>query len=142
MILHYDPKDKYGHAQLGKKLQELPTWKNGYIVEVKRNYPVRSNDQNRFYWAVLMIISTHTGIDKESLHEHYKMEYLSEVINGRRYSKSTKDLDSKEMTLYLDRVVRDAREFHGCTVMEARDFDYKAELDIKDHYDRVFESYA
>lgn len=86
-------------------------------VWVTKDTHQRTPKQNRYYWGVVIkMISDHTGYTKEEMHEALKNEYL-----GRRFiefggkeielSKSTKDIDTKEMSEYTERCRQFAAEF-------------------------------
>ncbi len=145
MIVHYTKGNAEQHKELGRKLQGLD--EGEYIIEIKKNRPIRSLDANKFYWAVLQIIAVESGHDKDWLHDFYKNEFNFEEVklpNGdiRRMARSTSGLDTKDFALYLNRVIEHGRTFFGCVIMEQRDYDYAKMLMIKEHYDRVFENYG
>lgn len=143
MIFHYKSGDAQSHKELGRKLQGLK--KGEYTVEVKKNYPIRSNDHNRYYRAVLKIIATHTGIDEDTLHEDYKQMYNYKIVkfpNGEERSvpQSTK-MDSDKFSFYVNKVKTHARDFHGCVIVEPGDLDLAMEMRIKEQYDKVFNQF-
>jgi hypothetical protein len=145
MIFHYKKGNAEQHKELGKKLQSLDDGE--YIIDIKKNRPVRSLDANKFYWAVLQIIAIESGHDKDWLHDFYKNEFNAEEVRFhggevKRMARSTSNMDTKEFALYLNRVIEHGRSFFGCVIMEQRDFDYAKLMMIKEQYDRVFENYG
>ena len=86
-------------------------------VWVTKDTRIRTPRQNRYYWGVVIkMISDQTGYTKEEMHEALKNDFL-----GRRFiefgtkelelSKSTKDIDTKEMSEYTERCRQFAAEF-------------------------------
>ncbi len=78
----------------------------GYCVEVgpyKRN---RSNRQNKTLWMWYHVISKHTGITEDDLHEEMKVRVLGveeKTYGGKLYHipKSTTGLTTKEMAEFM-----------------------------------------
>lgn len=147
MILLYQPGDQKLHAEAGKKLAALKTYKHGYIVEVKRNCPIRSNEHNRYYRAVLKIIATHTGQDADFLHDLYKAQFnyeeraMPETGEMVRIPRSTSKLDTEQFSAYVTKIKQHAREDLGCDIPEREMFDLRSEMEIREQYDRVFNQY-
>lgn len=141
----YDGSDKV-HAQAGKMLRELPAKKNGYVLIVKENRPVRSLSANGYYWKVLEIIGIHTGHDREFLHEEMKRKFNSEPVEFPKSgmvlkAKSTKDLDTKEFGAYVNRVKNWAREEWDIIIPEPQDMDYLKLMEIDNQYSHSFSGY-
>jgi len=77
------------------------------------NQPLRSLEQNRFYWFYLSIIERETGNLAKSLHELYRRTLLPPKflqVNGRelKIPTSTTELTKIEMTDYLDKISADS----------------------------------
>lgn len=80
-------------------------------VSVSEDRPPRSTAQMRYYWGVVMRLSSDaTGYTPEEMHEISKAKFLS-----RKYEvgfeditapESTKQLNSKQMTDYIENVRR------------------------------------
>lgn len=84
-----------------------------YTVAIKRIQSNRSLQQNRMYWAVLTLISEHTGHTSEELHEIYKNLFLSKkfkLYRGREIEleKHTRTLNKAEFVAYMDNVFTEA----------------------------------
>ena len=85
----------------------LSQW-DGKIVrlEISTTKSKRSDQQNRYYWFYLSLVSEDTGEDKDTLHSYFKNKFLSrgikEVYGDKvRVSKSTTDLTKGEFCDYL-----------------------------------------
>jgi len=79
-------------------------------LEKRKKYVQRSNNQNRYYWGVVIsILSAETGYSSTEMHEVLKYEFLgrmiklSEKIQSVTFS-STADLTTSEFEDYLSRV--------------------------------------
>lgn len=99
------PKDK---EAVRSYLDLLPEGKR-YNVSITLHREKRSVDQNRLLWLWLGCISAETGQDKDSLHDYFKLKFLgfdTKTLWGTQlYSPvSTKSLDTKQFTDYLERV--------------------------------------
>lgn len=99
------PKDK---EAVRSYLDLLPEGKR-YNVSIVLHREKRSVDQNRLLWLWLGCISAETGQDKDSLHDYFKLKFLgfdTKTLWGTQlYSPvSTKSLDTKQFTDYLERV--------------------------------------
>lgn len=87
------------------KLDLLKPW----AVTVAKAKSKRSIDQNNLYWLWLGIIANETGNTATDIHEWCKGEFLPPVfveVNGkvREARRSTTDLNTADMTTYLDRI--------------------------------------
>jgi hypothetical protein len=105
-----DPRDEEKIRRFYLSMEGKRVW-----LTLDEHKPPRSLLQNNFYWQVLNIISAHSGDTPEELHAIFKSELLPRVYtkqNGEEYElkKSTRRLTSKEMSQYLDGVLRLAAE--------------------------------
>ena len=71
--------------------------------------PKRTEQQNRYYWLYLNLISTETGNDIDDLHTLFKGMFLSkgvvEVLGHKvRQAKSTTELNVSQFTEYIQRI--------------------------------------
>lgn len=83
--------------------------KEPLLVTISNYKKKRSTNQNSLYWKWLMIVSNDSGQDVEDLHEIFKRKFLGmRLIKSKdgnmEVPKSTADLNTKEMTDYMDRV--------------------------------------
>lgn len=96
----------YDRPKFDEYLQTLPD-KVFIVVKSAKEREIRSNEQNRYYWGVVVeLISEHTGYTKDEVHEILKALFLSRPIEigGKEVliSKSTASLNTKEMEEYLE----------------------------------------
>lgn len=78
-------------------------------VVVRPKKTKRSLDQNSLYWKWCTIIANDTGNTPNDIHEYLKGEFLPPVfvtVNGksRECRRSTTDLNTADMTNYLNRI--------------------------------------
>ncbi len=88
-------------------------------VSVKRHRKRRSLKQNNLMWMwideITPYVSEATGYEKDEIHELFKQNFLPHIklemgdLTAEKYS--TKDLDTKEMSDYCNRIHRWASEF-------------------------------
>jgi hypothetical protein len=83
--------------------------REGRIITINDSIPSRTNEQNRFYWAYLDIISRETGDDPNSLHEFFKRKllppkFIKALGEEIKIPASTTKLNKIEMGDYLDRI--------------------------------------
>lgn len=67
-------------------------------ITVKRFHRPRSNQQNKYYWGVVLeIISEYTGYSPEEVHEMMRAKFLSHVLKMKikRRAKAAKELHAK-----------------------------------------------
>lgn len=99
------------NSQMGviEYLQKLDTQKR-YNIEILLKREKRTIPQNRLYWLYLACIEDETGMDKEDLHDHFKRKYLrkEDIVLGNdtiEQKTSTKKLDTKQFTDYINKIV-------------------------------------
>lgn len=110
-----------------------------YLITIKQNRAVRSISQNSYYWIILQAIAAETGDTSENLHEWYKIQYNSIEFRGVRIGQSTTDLDTEEFTVYLNKVIAHARDFHNVYIPDPKDRAYSAwEQITKESYNALF----
>lgn len=133
------PEDKKSLHEFGLEVLKLKP--GNYIAEIKRNRPIRSLQQNKFYWAILSIIAIDTGHTREELHEALKMKFNSEIVffpksGNQIIPKSTNDLDSAQFTAYINRVKQWARDEFNINIPEPKDLDYAKWIEIENTYEQ------
>lgn len=76
------------------------------VVDVELYRKPRSNNQNRYYWFCLSLLSNHTGHTKSELHDFFKRKFLSVPCDGWLEFKtgSTRKLNTLEMEEYLQKI--------------------------------------
>lgn len=86
-------------------------------VSVDRFHQKRSNQQNKYWWAVpVALISDKTGFTPEQTHEAIVMELHYEIFNGKdgqalKVPLPTRNLTTSEFMELIDKVQRWAAEF-------------------------------
>jgi hypothetical protein len=81
----------------------------GKIVQVQKYVPIRSNQQNRFYWLYLEMIESETGNGANDMHEYFKRKYLTPqfiTVFGKeiKIPNTTTNLTKAEFGDYLDKI--------------------------------------
>lgn len=81
----------------------------GKIVQVKRYQPIRTDQQNRYYWLYLGMIESETGQNANSMHEYFKRVFLPPKFvkykdKEIKIPASTTELTKIEMGEYLDKI--------------------------------------
>lgn len=110
-------------------VERLPEGKR-YTVEIKLRRQPRSVNQNRLYWMWLACIMHETGEDKGRLHEFFKQNILGvseHYVFGNHQviiPPSTKGLDTKQMTDYLERVQQFAASELGIVLPNPQDLQW------------------
>jgi hypothetical protein len=52
-----------------------------YIVTIERKVATRSEQQNRYYWGVVLrLVAEHTGYTADELHEYFKKRFNSKRV--------------------------------------------------------------
>lgn len=81
----------------------------GAVYEVHQRTHKRTLSQNKLYWKYLGIIEDETGNNADYLHELFRRTLLPPkfiTVMGKeiKIPMSTTDLDSKEFTIYMDKI--------------------------------------
>ena len=75
-----------------------------YVLRADIN---RSKSQNNYMWGVVYdIISKETGYDQEEVHQLMGQQFLAYEKKEGCFIKSTTELNTKEMEIYLEKVRR------------------------------------
>lgn len=77
-----------------------------YILDIKKAKNKRSLNQNRYYWSVVVgLVAEHTGYTSQEAHQELAAMFLSYTHeNGKRFVKSTTELNTLEFEKYLDKI--------------------------------------
>lgn len=102
MIIKFESKD------IGKAITKLVEFAAGenckFVLEINKSKNKRSLNQNKYYWGVVIqIFSDHTGHIPEECHQWLTEKFLQYTNNGRQFTKSTKQLDTKEFEEYTEK---------------------------------------
>ncbi len=105
--------------------------RNGeYTVKIVRKTQPRTISQNSLMWMWYKCMEDATGQRKEDFHDYYKAKFLSrQVIIGTRLvtvTGSTTDLNTIQMTNYLENVKADAAAEFGISLPLPEDRNYQA----------------
>lgn len=79
------------------------------VVDVEKEYGVRSDNQNRYYWKCLDIISISTGHTSIELHELFKRKFLPpkymKILGTElKIPSSTTTLNKSEFVEYMMKI--------------------------------------
>ena len=108
--------------------------RNGvYTVKITRRVEPRTIPQNSLMWMWYKCMEEHTGTPKDDFHDYYKAKFLSrQVVIGNRWVTvvgSTTDLNTLQMTNYLNKVQADAATEFGINLPLPADRHYQAFVD-------------
>ena len=88
------------------------------ICEVKKEDKSRSAMQNRYYWFLLGMLESDTGMEKDDFHDYFgeKFRRREKEINGEmiEYTKSTTALSTIEFEDYMTKIRTFASVELGC----------------------------
>lgn len=112
--------------------------KGKYIINIKKHFHNRSNEQNRRYRAILKTIGIHSGNTVDELHEMYKKKFHGKWILDELVGESTKNMDTREFTIYMNEVETHGKEFFNAVFKHPEDDKYlEWESQVNDHYNRM-----
>lgn len=108
--------------------------RNGvYTVKITRRVEPRTIPQNSLMWMWYKCMEENTGTPKDDFHDYYKAKFLSrQVVIGNRWVTvvgSTTDLNTLQMTNYLNKVQADAATEFGIILPLPADRHYQAFVD-------------
>ena len=86
-------------------------WDSDKRVKITDVKEIRTISQNRLYWLYMNCLEDYTGQDKKELHTYFKYEYIessTREIFGKTITlePSTSQLNTKQFTEYIDKIVR------------------------------------
>lgn len=110
--------------------------RNGeYTVKILRKSKPRTISQNSLMWMWYKCMEDATGQRKEDFHDYYKAKFIArEIAIGGRWVTvvgSTSDLNTLQMTNYLENVKADAAAEFGIMLPLPADRNYQS---FVDHY--------
>ena len=105
----------------------ISTQKDGeYDLIIKNHKRTRSNQQNRYYWGVIIrIIADETGHSDNEVHEHMKWRFLRKRGGKLETVRSTTDLSTSEFEEYTENIRRFAATELQCQVPIPNEIDYE-----------------
>ena len=91
------------------------------VISIKPNKMTRSGQQNKLYHAIVDQVRVETGNTKKAIKVHCESEFLEsrieEVAKKQRVVlKSSKELNTKEMGVFIDEVISWAENDLGITL--------------------------
>lgn len=113
-----------------------------WIVSIELYRNKRTTDQNSLYWLWIEAIVLETGNEKEYLHEYFKDKYLAKeekliFESNVKPRISTAKLNTKEFTIYLDKIQLFVAEELGITLPYREDNNFEQfinEYKLTDNY--------
>ena len=94
-------------------------------VVVKKHTNARTNQQNKYYWGVVVkLVSETTGFTTDEAHDALRMKFLR--IRGEKLEtvKSTTDLTTTEFEEYMTTVRQWAISELGCYIPEPNEVEF------------------
>lgn len=112
--------------------------RNGvYKVVITRKTEQRTISQNALMWMWFKCMEDYTGQSKEDFHDYYKRKFLMRQINMRGYIVDvvggTKELNTIQMTDFLNKIQADAATEWGITLPLPADRTYAAFINEYKH---------
>lgn len=144
--LLYDNRDEQSKQDLYITLKELPAGQ--FAITIKKNRAIRSLSHNAYYWYCLTYVAAHAnrGYTAEALHDISKERFNYEIIELPKSGtilrgKSTADLDSEEMSIYVSKFKVWAFDEFGITVPDRADVDYIQWMNTENRYNKTFNGF-
>ncbi len=105
MIFKFKASEVEGACSKIRRYMEEGT---AYILEIKKAKNKRSLRQNSYYWGVVVaLVSDHTGYTTHEAHQELASMFLSYTHeNGKRFVKSTTELNTLEFEQYTEKCRR------------------------------------
>ena len=80
------------------------------VISIKAHKKTRSGRQNDMYWAIIEQVRVETGNSKNAIHDYFRKEFLETTVEEVVKQpivvlKSTTELNTKEMAVYLDDII-------------------------------------
>jgi len=77
-----------------------------YWLSLKRDRPHRSDQQNRYYWGVVVrLLAEHCGYTPDEMHDALRVQFLTVKREGLPTTmRRTSDLDTAEMEQFMSSV--------------------------------------
>jgi len=90
--------------QAFKKITDFVLGKDDwFVVEITKAKQIRSLNQNRYYWGVVVkILAQHTGYTSEETHQELARMFLQYENNGKLFVRSTTKLNTVEFENYTE----------------------------------------
>jgi len=106
-------------VKLASRLIKLEGKKVKVIIGEEKTQ--RTLDQNAYYWILVEILGNELGYFKNAMHDALRQEFLLVHEDGKLpYTKSTTDLNTKEMGVYIDNFKIWASVEYGIVLPDAK----------------------
>lgn len=127
----YDLSNEHQREEFKMRVNEM--YKQKFIVELTRKFPLRSNQQNKYLHLILSWWAIYYGCDKQYSKQHFfkwhcnKDLFLVEKTSKKgepyRQLRSSTDLTTEEMTTAIQRF-RDFCAYQGCYIPSPEEHEY------------------
>lgn len=140
-----DERDQQTAEKLVKAILELP--KGDYLSEVKKKRAIRSLDANKYYHALIKVVSIETGHYADEIENMFKMARHYEIIyypsgQSEKIPKRTSNLDTKEFAAMCNNFVQWVKdEFPTIKFKRREDTTYEQWMEINDSYEQAFSGF-
>lgn len=132
---------KFTEKELGTVVQKLFAYcgnKGKFILEINKSKSIRSLNQNRFYWGVVLpILSDFFGYSNEEMHQICATTYLRYEKDGKEFTKSTTKLDTKEFENYLEKIRQWASSEHGIHIPLPNEVTEELYIELQRKYNQI-----
>jgi len=86
-----------------KKLESYCKPDKSYVLEIKHSKSRRSLNQNKYYWGVIItLFAENTGYTTNESHQELAGMFLRYDKEGKNFTRSTTELDTKEFEKYAE----------------------------------------
>jgi hypothetical protein len=118
--MRYDLQKQLDQKQALAQLQHLIS--KGAKIELTEKRKQRTYKQNRYLHVILTSWGLHLGYDLDEMKDIIKIDLSPSIFkyekNGRTFYKSTSDLDTKQMTIVVDKIRKTAQDRTGFYIPE------------------------
>lgn len=117
MTFKFRGKDSFGVMEKISDYCKEP--ESQYVLRVEKAKQKRSLSQNRYYWGVLVkMLSDYTGFTPNEMHQVLGENLWNYEKDGRKFIKSTTEMDTAEFTRRIDEARLFAQEQIGIYIPE------------------------
>ncbi|HCJ67017.1 MAG TPA: hypothetical protein DHV62_06760 [Elusimicrobia bacterium] len=107
----------YSPKEFNKYLLNFANKEVQVVVSIPKKQ--RSNEENRYYWGVVIkILSEHIGYTDEEIHEALKLKFLKDESREIPILRSTASLTTVEFEEYLEKIRMWAAQELNCIIPE------------------------
>jgi hypothetical protein len=149
---------RYFHFKVEKKDQDQKTaekliqailelHEGDYLIEVKKKRAIRSLDANKYYHALIKVVSIETGHFVDEIENMFKMARHFEIVyypSGKteKIPKKTSNLDTKEFAAMCNNFIQWVQEeFPSVKFKRKEDTTYEDWMKINNDYEQAFSGF-